>query len=987
MEHSREEKSAIEQELETATTRLQHLVMKKSWVSIPKKDSEIGVGGFGTVHRGVLRKNMFAPKIVVAVKKLHTTGERDKRIRVALELVRELTVQSTLDHPNILPLLGFHLSHDLGEAWLISPYAPNGNIADYLEKADPPVSLEKRLEMANDTAKGLEYLHTRTPPVCHGDIKSVRQCSLLYLAQNDELPSKLNVLVRVDTRAMLCDFGLSKSEEGMTATSNTNDGGTTRYRCPELFQQGSRPTLESDVWAWGCLLLEIVTSLVPYHEVGNLEGRVIHQITEKILPAQTEKLSCPPHVRNLLDQCWQTLPEKRPKMPEVVRLLEEGNRLVSQQGTVSTSVVRPDTRIDVLEGELVRLAQQIDTCADHLRPLERYRIRPARLLFLQEPLVGSGGYGTIHKASMRQGTFGNPVAVVAVKKLKAGGGRDKRVRMAIGLIRELGVWAGLSHENLIPLIGFHLNSSRDQAWLISPYMEKGNISDYLTRVQPDEQKRRELVLDTARGLQHLHTRDPPICHGDIKALNVLITDEHRAMLCDFGLAKAMENMPSGLTTSTFNQGGTLPYESPELLRGGSMRSPQSDVWAWGCLAQEILSGKAPYYWANNGGAIVKWITQDIPPAAAGDLNCPETYFRRHYLTTMGLADPTMDANAAAEELEAPGDPLPDRARVLKRSDLSFNEDSRIGSGCVGVVFKTSLVVEPARNTVVAVKLLFKPKDPDASDRLSLVVQAKADRWSTFGHPNVLTITGYSQAENKAHKASLDILLVFPYVPNKSIVDYIEVRTPNYDQRMKLATDVAQGLLYLHSRAPPIRHGNLHTSNILVDNQGNAILCDYDLDEIISQVEEHVVAETFRYRSPEHLAKNTELTLRSDVWCLGSVFLLIITDRIPYSSFADEPALVEGLSQRITPVNVDELDCPPRAQNILGLCWKWEPETRASLSEIIAILSGRLCKFTEAWSIPAASLDCLRFSQDGKYLIVGVSEVGLRVYEVETGTVA
>ncbi|KAG8894545.1 hypothetical protein FRB99_001193, partial [Tulasnella sp. 403] len=769
----------------------------------------------------------------------------------------------------------------------------------------------------------------------------------------------LNVLVSANMSAMLCDFGLSNNTEGMAATSNPNVGGTARYWSPELFQEGNRPTLESDVWAWGCLLLEVVTSLVPYNDIA-LEGRVIHLITENILPAQVDTLDCPTHVRDLLTQCWRT-PGERVKMSEVVGLLSAGNRHFLQQGSLPTSLHRSDTELSVLEREL----------ADFLQPLEKYRIKPSRLVFPQErSMIGSGGYGTVHQAFIRQKVWGNG-DVIAVKKLKAAGGRDKCLRMAIGLIREMAVWARMSHENVIPLIGFYLSERLDQAWLISPYMENGNISDYLIKVQPSEQRRRELVrfpsvrigniwlitfatqaLDTAKGLRYLHELDPPICHGDIKALNVLITGEHRAMLCDFGLAKAMENMPSGLTTSTFNQGGTLPYESPELLLGKSMRSPESDVWAWGCLLQEIFTGKSPYYWAMNVGAIVKYIVQDIPPALMDDLDLSlrPSDLKLTNVITMGRTDPSMNADATNAELEAlAGDHTPNRARVLRRSDLTFDEDSKIDSGSLGVVFKATLVTETTEtDAIVAVKRLFKLKDPDTTEHVLSMVRTKTDLWSTFEHPNVLPFTGYFWTEDEA---ALDILLVFPYMPNASIVNYIRDHSLNHAQRMKLATDVAEGLLYLHSRSPPIRHGNLHPWNILTDNQGNAILCDYDVGEVMGLVEEHLVAETFHYQSPEHLSKDTELTLRSDIWCLGSVFLQIIADQTPYSSFANKSALVEVLDQRVMPANVDELDCPPRVQNILGVCWKWEPESRPSVSEVISILSGKLCNFTEVWSLP------------------------------------
>ncbi|KAG8891466.1 hypothetical protein FRB99_003582, partial [Tulasnella sp. 403] len=220
------------------------------------------------------------------------------------------------------------------------------------------------------------------------------------------------------------------------------------------------------------------------------------------------------------------------------------------------------------------------------------------------------------------------------------------------LIRELVVWSNLQHVNILPFIGYFLDPRLEGAWLVAPFMRNGNLSDYLRRERLDQDTcvqvvslqsnarkssltRRLEALDTAKGLHYLHNLDPPVCHGDIKSLNVLISDDRHAVLCDFGLAKTMESMPSGLTTSTFNQGGSLPYESPELLLGESLRAQESDVWAWGCVLQEIFSGRYPYYRATNPGAIVKWIIQDIPPATVDEirlqLNAPSQKERKELM--------------------------------------------------------------------------------------------------------------------------------------------------------------------------------------------------------------------------------------------------------------------------------------------------------------------------------------------------------------------
>ncbi|KIO15482.1 hypothetical protein M407DRAFT_211336, partial [Tulasnella calospora MUT 4182] len=93
-----------------------------------------------------------------------------------------------LKHPNVVPFIGFHLGEDV--AWLISTWASNGNVQDYLSKNE--VDWPTRLRIVLDIASGLVYLHRMNPPVCHGDIK----------------PG--NVLIGHDIRGMLADFGLSR---------------------------------------------------------------------------------------------------------------------------------------------------------------------------------------------------------------------------------------------------------------------------------------------------------------------------------------------------------------------------------------------------------------------------------------------------------------------------------------------------------------------------------------------------------------------------------------------------------------------------------------------------------------------------------------------------------------------------------------------------------------------------------------------------------
>ncbi|KIO17969.1 hypothetical protein M407DRAFT_84447, partial [Tulasnella calospora MUT 4182] len=153
------------------------------------------------------------------------------------------------------------------------------------------------------------------------------------------------------------------------------------------------------------------------------------------------------------------------------------------------------------------------------------------------------------------------------------------------LAREMKVWAPCIHPNILEFTGYYLSKDYKVAYLVCPYMKNGNIKSYLAREAPPLRRRLELAFDTIKGLAYLHSREPPIVHGDLKSLNVLINDQEVALLSDFGLARAMEDKPTGLSTSHGFK-GTIRYCSPEVLHGSS-REPESDMWAWGCLVLEV----------------------------------------------------------------------------------------------------------------------------------------------------------------------------------------------------------------------------------------------------------------------------------------------------------------------------------------------------------------------------------------------------------------
>ncbi|KAF5326494.1 hypothetical protein D9611_000771 [Ephemerocybe angulata] len=195
--------------------------------------------------------------------------------------------------------------------------------------------------------------------------------------------------------------------------------------------------------------------------------------------------------------------------------------------------------------------------------------------------VTAGHFGEIWKGRFQ----GDPVCVKVVK-VYARSDVDKLLK---AFTREAILWSHLSHENVLPFYGIHrLDDIAGRMCLISPWMENGNIGEYL--LQNPEAKRPVLASDVCSGLAYLHAQD--IVHGDLKGANILVTRTGRACVADFGLSIIAENeiMRWTSTASAATPGGTVRWQAPELFNPeaeDTKSSKMSDVYALGCVFYEV----------------------------------------------------------------------------------------------------------------------------------------------------------------------------------------------------------------------------------------------------------------------------------------------------------------------------------------------------------------------------------------------------------------
>ncbi|KAG8894521.1 hypothetical protein FRB99_001202, partial [Tulasnella sp. 403] len=129
------------------------------------------------------------------------------------------------------------------------------------------------------------------------------------------------------------------------------------------------------------------------------------------------------------------------------------------------------------------------------------------------------------------------------------------------------------------------------------------------------------VGQVAEALVYLHTHDPLIIHADIKADNVLIDNDGEAMICDFGLSKLLQDIPSGFTTSN-GQKGTTRWMAPEQFGEKAVYTTQSDIYAFGCLIIGTLLASA--------------VRQFTEPVWVAEIMCEKVPFVK-YANDIGIA--------------------------------------------------------------------------------------------------------------------------------------------------------------------------------------------------------------------------------------------------------------------------------------------------------------------------------------------------------------
>ncbi|XP_040894011.1 interleukin-1 receptor-associated kinase 4 isoform X2 [Toxotes jaculatrix] len=196
--------------------------------------------------------------------------------------------------------------------------------------------------------------------------------------------------------------------------------------------------------------------------------------------------------------------------------------------------------------------------------------------------LGEGGFGTVYKGLLND----KPVAVKKLNPMDDISLDELQVQFH----QEIQTLKLLKHENLVDMVGFSCDGQHP--CLVYAFMANGSLLDRLACLDdspPLSWRQRCLIAEgTARGLEYLHCNHH--VHRDVKSANILLDEKFVAKISDFGLTRASAKRTS-TTMMTERIVGTRAYMAPEALRGEI--TPKSDVFSFGVVLLEILSGLPP----------------------------------------------------------------------------------------------------------------------------------------------------------------------------------------------------------------------------------------------------------------------------------------------------------------------------------------------------------------------------------------------------------
>ncbi|XP_062613189.1 serine/threonine-protein kinase B-raf-like isoform X1 [Saccostrea cucullata] len=257
----------------------------------------IGSGSFGTVYRGYYHGH-------VAIKRLNVTAPTPQQLRA---FKNEVAVLRKTRHTNILLFMGWTSKPQLA---IVTQWCEGSSLYKHIHEDDIKFEMLTIMEISRQTAQGMDYLHAKS--IIHRDLKS----NNIFLTEN--------LTVKIG------DFGLATMKTRWSGSHQFQQpSGSILWMAPEVIRmkEANPYTNQSDVYAFGIVLYELMTQSLPYSNISN-KDQILYMVGKGTLRPDLSKArkDTPKRFKILMQDCCKYDREQRPLFPQILSVLESLER-------------------------------------------------------------------------------------------------------------------------------------------------------------------------------------------------------------------------------------------------------------------------------------------------------------------------------------------------------------------------------------------------------------------------------------------------------------------------------------------------------------------------------------------------------------------------------------------------------------------------------------------------------------------------------------
>ena len=546
---------------------------------VHRTGKELGRGQFSVVEEVLYNGEVCAMKVPASSHKKYM-------------LLEEAEMLAALKHPHILKLLGVTvIGHDERTSLVLEKGASTlRQFLDSFQKEVVPLRL--KLQILQQVSEAVVYLHFQEPPIVHNDITGTN----IFLT--DQYQVKLGDFGSAHRREYYEVVQPYRENDRRSITGYYRERHTsmayidsyeimeppyphiTRFTTHHKFTTASEQT-SSDIFAMGVLIIEVISHQQPipteYINIRTFVAYTEYQRRQRYIDQFSDEEK--EHFIPTIKQCLTARQEDRPQASDLIARIQQ---IRPALGISNKQVTAEDLNLPFSKLASAPLQKTEDSFKD----LHQFKLDDVHQTGVQ---LGGGSFSVVYEVEWSQRTCAAKHFVVFGHKPVATN------RMAQSLARECRHWLELKHPHIVETLGWY---EKDTSQFPIIVMEKLDMSlkSYLMSCNGEKFPLIDkvgILLQVATGIEFLHTRSPPLVHGDITANNVMLMgcpSHCTAKIADFGLTRVFDMM--SITPQSVGR-GTYAYISPEFFAQPPAITEKTDNFCFGILLIHTVTHNYP----------------------------------------------------------------------------------------------------------------------------------------------------------------------------------------------------------------------------------------------------------------------------------------------------------------------------------------------------------------------------------------------------------